>query len=876
MKMIKRIFLVVVLGLFIVTLAACGPGNTGSGGKKPNNNGGNNNNKITGENLTAKDVKTIADLTDYGAKQSDYKKEATAYNADSKSFAGKDCSAQLEKLQNRIDEKHEDVINGDSTASFVKIFAMSKAEEIMQRMADAALTFDEMDRVVNYLSGTVDADVGKYLEYTQNDVSDDASSDEKDEAKIWNGIFSTGAKWRDEKVNGKQFNDGWSFFDDWEMYDRLEDYADTKGLDENTKDLAEDNAAWQYRSILKKVYEEVNLPGNAAARLATHLLDYGVLIVENESGGTAEEAIVEGSNVLGEFAKYCKAIPLPADPFSGLEDYDTLSYLLAFNEYYNGNDGLVNCVRLYGFYYDYNKRYYEKSLKDEETYAKQLKYEKMSIFSDAEWLDYVDIQRNNYINAYRYSTEFYRTFYTNHFSFQGKIETYDEKVYEMSKTIRLIGANDTGTTYTKEMRSAINRGAVDGLAGQLAMSDWTWCYGGNETYMKDYNKANTKYENGKGNGAEAENEGKFYHEMEQLKYVKYLLEKMEDTELSGALYYQVYAYSASMVKKMQGYVKNIVYITDGIEVGAEYTNISSIAKNLGKSNDYAKEKINVIYGQAYDNWVTAAVSTKAKNVQSQPWAKMETEIDAALTYDYMNMEIVKSNNKGEWKQRVERLEDLVIAKKYSCCGQKVSEADTTKCSHGSNPDGTIVTKDYDTDHKISAFVSNYEEVLFHIAGQSTLSFQTPVKTEKELGYQTKAAEAGQWKAGYDGTIAELRKNVTKAMIWEECQAYTIESGEQFVVAVEDAEEQDKNWWYREKVGTTSTELKDRDYPKKSAASGIEVTEKTDSGDIVFVYKYEFVGWYLDKDAKYEFDEEDEVDINMNIYAGYNVTKTKKD
>ena len=204
MKVIKKVLLVVVLGLFIVALAACNSGKTPNtttppDGKPP----------ITGENLTNKDIKAISDLTDYGAKASDYNKEKTAFDAGAKSFAGKDCSVQLEKLQNRIDEKHEDVVSGDSTASFVKIFAMSTAEGIMERMANAALTYDEMNRVVDYLSGTEDADVGKYLEYTQkDDISSDASSEEKDEAKIWSGTFSTGAKWRDEKVNGKQFNEG--------------------------------------------------------------------------------------------------------------------------------------------------------------------------------------------------------------------------------------------------------------------------------------------------------------------------------------------------------------------------------------------------------------------------------------------------------------------------------------------------------------------------------------------------------------------------------------------------------------------------------------------------------------------------------------------
>ena len=153
MKAIKKVLLVVVLGLFIVALAACNSGNGST--KKPLTPPP----TTTGDNLSSKDVKAISDLTDYGAKASDYNKEKTAFDAGAKSFAGKDCSVQLEKLQNRIDEKHDDVISGDSTASFVKIFALSNAEGIMERMANAALTYDEMNRVVDYLSGTVDADV---------------------------------------------------------------------------------------------------------------------------------------------------------------------------------------------------------------------------------------------------------------------------------------------------------------------------------------------------------------------------------------------------------------------------------------------------------------------------------------------------------------------------------------------------------------------------------------------------------------------------------------------------------------------------------------------------------------------------------------------
>ena len=861
----------VVLGLFIVSLVACGMFGGGDDKKTDGNKqpGDTNKPSPTGT-LKASDIKIIADLSDYGKNASDYNKDVTTYDAASKSYAGKDCSEQLTKLKNRIDEKHQDVIDGDSTSAFIKIFAMSTAEELLQRMANAALTYDEMDRVVEYLSGTKDADIETYLAYT---VSSSASED-NDAAKVWSGKFAMGELWRSLKVDGKQFNDGWSFFDDWELYDRLEDYADTKGMDEDKKNDAEDNAAWQYRSILQKVYEEVQLDGAPAARLATHMLDYAVLIIEEKSGDTAENAI-GSDNSFGAFAEYCKRAPSETDPFSGLQDYDTLSYLLAFNSYYTGNNGLINCVRLYGYYYDYNERYYNKSLKDEETYAKQLKYEKMSVFTDAEWQDYVLIQRNNYENAYRYGTAFYRTFYTYHFEFQGIIENFDEKVYLLEDKRVSIGATDPKTTYTTEMKTAIREGSIDGLAGQLAMSDWMWCYGGDTTAMTNYNNANTKYENGKEGSAEEEYEGKFDYEMEQLKLIKYLFLNMEDQELSGALYYQVYAYSASMVKKMQTYMKNIVYICDAVEPGSEFTKISATAISMNKSNDYAQEKIKVLYDQAYTNWYTADVSTKGRNANTQSWGSMETEIDTAIGYDYENMEITQGK-KGEWEQKVERLEDLVIARKWSCCGQKVSEPNTKNCPHATNSDGTIATKEYDTDHKISMFVSNYEEILFHIAGNVTLSFQTPVQTEAKPGYQTKATEEKTWKAGYDGTIRQLRNSeLIKKMEWEECKSYTISAGEEFVVAVEDAEDKDRTWWSNNKVGTTYTDSKDRDYPKKNTSDGIEIVETTPSGNITFIYTYEFVGWYLDKDCMYEFDEEDEVEINLNIYAGYNVTKTKK-
>lgn len=857
MKAFKRVLIVLLVLSFAVSFVACGfLGNDENKPIKPDKpNGGDQ--QTTGVNLTPDDIKTLNDLINYGSKQLYWNKAAVSFDAEGKTYTSKDCTAQLEKLQARIDQKHADVVSGDSTSSFVKIFAMSTAEGLLEKMALAALTFEEMNKVVDYLAGSVDANIADYLVQEANGS--------------WSGFFSDGStEWRDKKnASGKAFNDGWSFFDDWEMYDRLEDFAEDDEYCDD-KDLAGDNAAWHYRSILGKIYTQVELDGDAAARLATYMLDYGVTIVEEKSGGLAEDAIVVSNGVtnFGAFTNYCKKIPLESDPFSGLADYETLSYLLAFNDYYADGDGTDECVTLYGYYYDYNETYYFESLADEETYAKQLKYEKMSIFTDAEWLDYVSIQRNNYAKAYRYDAKFYQDFYSVHFEFQGIIEGYDEDVYQLNDVASGLGITRPKATYTGEMKNAVQASSdgLNGLNGQLAMSDWIWCYAGSEDNMKSYNAANTKNENGKNDGSsEKEYEGRFYYEYEQLKIVYYLFENMTSIELSSALYYQVYAYSASMVNTMQNDIKNIVYIQDAIENGAYYTHISAsvLEKNDQAEEDiYAIGKISVLYKQAYDSWFSPSTSELAGKAKGQNWSDMKTELKAALDYNYMDMEIVKQSE--AWKERVEMLEDMVIAREYSCCGQRVSEADVSKCStgHVENPDGTLATKEYATDHTISQFVSAYEKVLYHIAGQATYSFQKGAsKSSGFSGYATSVNENRSWTAGYYGDISELNRTAATKLAWVEDEVFTLNTGDPFIDTI-DGESED--FW------TTRKEL-DAD---KNAYGPFTHAETYSGADLQFKYTYEFVGWFLDKDCKYEFCEDDEIETNLIIYSGYNVTKTK--
>lgn len=873
MKVFKKILFITLIAVFVLTLAACG-----NNKKKPDTpiTPG----ERTGTDLTPDSIAQLRSLIDYSSRQSYYEKGGITFSGNT--YAGQNCDAQITKLQARITQKQSDVNNWKTISSAVKIFAKSTPEGLLTAMAKAALSYDEMSRVVEYLYGSAEnPDLDSYLK--------------ENEDGTWSNTF-TGktTTWRNVlRDDGKIFNEGWSLFDDWDMYDRLKDYAKSNqlkkakdGTDNNkaARENAEDNASWQYRSILKKVYTQVQLDGDAAARLATYMLEYAIKIVEEQpNSGKVENALNQTGN---GFATYCKKVPVREngdDPFTGLGDYETLSYLLAFNSYYHKSEGLKNCVKLYGYYYDYNKTYYFETLADEDTYAKQLKYERQDTYSSEEWLEYVAIQRNNYVKAYRYTEDIYRLFYTIHFDFQQEIESFDDSVYEVENVIRDVNAlaytstaiKKANTTYTKEMRLAIQKTtALNGLAGQLAMSDWTWCYGGNRDAMLAYNDANTLYENGKASDdTEAEYHGKFQYEKEQLKMTQYLLQHMTEMEKAGALYYNVYAYSASMVKSMQTDIKNIVYIRDGVEKGEKYTSISKevLDRNSdSESNEYAKGKITVLYYQTYDSWERTGVTGLANNATGQNWPKIQEEIAFALNYNYDGMQI--KSGEGEWKKKCERLEDLVVMRKWSCCEQLVHEADPTQCKPGArhgvyNTDGTAAKKDYDTSHAISLFAKNYENVILHIAGNAKFSFQKP-----ESGFQTNDQQNKSWTAGYYGTFSELYKStmtVGVQMKWAETKALTLSTGDSFVQTIKG---DDKGWW-EGKTGTPGAKDgtdNDTKFPYDAAA---DIRTEDYGSKVNYAYTYTFKNWYLDKECKYEFDENDDIEVNLNIYAGYNVSKS---
>ena len=352
------------------------------------------------------------------------------------------------------------------------------------------------------------------------------------------------------------------------------------------------------------------------------------------------------------------------------------------------------------------------------------------------------------------------------------------------------------------------------------------------------------------------------------------MENMTDTELSGALYYNCYAYSGSMISQMQGYSKHIVLITDGIKGYGEFTSVPESAHvNAGDYNTYAIGKMDVLRTQAYNDWYNTGVDKKASGASSQPWSGMLDEIKDAQSRDYLK---VKSDDtkKGDWEVRCEHLEDRVIAKNYSCCGQRVSEAKVSDCpyGHAENNDGTAVTKEYDTEQKISKFANDYESILLYMAAKSQVEFQKPTQ-----GYKTEGNEA-VYNVGYYGDIPDLIEEVktgtnVQKMTYKELKTFTMKSGSTFTkeIAEEDKEYKDKSedgkWWATNRLDSTlgGKQTGFTQEPNPELKSGQTVT---------YTYTYEFAGWFLDEACRYEFNPDDDVDFSLIVYAGYKLTKAQ--
>lgn len=734
----------------------------------------------TTDNITPASIKQLAAITNCGQQNQYFNPGAATYSADV-------VSEKRIKLDARIREKKEDT---SVTSTVVKIFANSTGEGIIEAMRIANLPQAKMEKTVDYLAG------------------EESVTEEQIQTLVNSGTFNA----NDTK--------NWSFFDDWTYYEKLQDRADQlKGAEKTQKDNADDNVKRQYRNMLGKVFD-IGMTLDEFARVATRELVYATSVTNTMSGATLSIGNSESA-----YDNY----------FKENLDYETLVYLRAFNEYYNNGTNLADCVELYAYYYEYSRNNYYSQ--DDDTFEKQLEYSHMDTYTDAQWLEYVDIQRKSYL-AMRYTDAFTATFYNKHISFQKVSEKHEKIVYDLDDW--------RGKSYSQEMTSALNLG---GLIGQLNFNDWTWCYAGNNDAMKSYNKAHTDYYNthkeGSSAGIEKESEAEFNQNMEMLKAVEYLLTKVGSEKLGQTLYFEVYSYSAEVVKTAREYNKEIKLIKDNRKSPEEAT--VSLMEGLNESDKkpYAVGKLGALISQLGSNYDTASPDTKAGNAKIQDWSGMLTNVTNAINYQYTGK---YSGENG----RLEMLENNVIKKKYSCR----AALDDPNCKLTPNEGHVKCTKEYDETHAISKFALNYESILRYMAGQAQISFMKQLDTKMEI----KVYEGTQtWTVGYKGDLKTvLGKNRDDLVKYNTLETVSAKSGESFVDGADSL-----NWWRGESAR-----------PEKAAYNADSETNASNQ-PYPSVYTYTFKGWYLDQNWEYVFDENDEIKFDLSLYAGYNVTKAKK-
>ncbi len=706
-----------------------------------------------------------------------YSTNVAYYDVQSVSYG--DVDQQISKLEARQEERPEfGDEDYDDLSVPLKIFVNSDADEIIRRMSQAGLSREKMIATVDYIAGEESLDTGEL-----------------------DTIVATG-EWVD--------NPDWSFFDDWDYLEKLEDKADESG---STNDDS-DNVQRQRRKMMRQIFE-IGMTGDEFGRFVMRQMLYAMEVTETMHLDYDAEL---------SYDEYVK------------EDlsFDALVYFKAFEDFVESRS---QTVQLYGYYYDYNKAAYEAM--DDETFEKELQYRHQKTYTNTEFLDYVDIQRNNYISSYRYSYDFYREFYQVHFQFQGLLEEFDLEVFEINTAF-----SDPQLKYSREMQ----RGMDSGFAQQLTLMDHLYVYTDDEDRLIEYNTANTEYEQVRLSTAKPrQDEKKMLLQYQQLKVADYILGKMNNTQLSNVLRYHILSYSGDMIRNIQSEKKDIVLeqvkIDNYLSIpGGDITHEDEI-----EEHEITIGRTDAIVAQIVRSYGNANPQNQFNIATNTSWDNIRTEVKDTLEHDYTQY----SNG----TEMLEAFEDLLIKKKEV-------NPDGSDYVEGVD-DSALIREEYDTTHSISRFLNSHEEVLRYSLGQVKVEiYGSPGKRSGlQTAYNLGGYEDGTYSLGNNGVGRTFPDNPSVfpnnyPRILDEVSfkaGMTLEEG------LSEDEANQPNFL------TGNDEKVEMDPQQSSPGSGQPKN-----------HIYVFEGWYIDIEQKYKVDPEEKVKYDMILYPGYTVTKEPVD
>lgn len=784
-------------------------------------------------------IKILDPLVDLSVNASDYAPNAVNYESSVKAAQAAKLAAKQEEEKeshNYIDTngdgkldtnyveatgKYNWVVDGEDTTTFTKIFLFCDVNDLISRMAAAALPQDKMVALVAYITRTDPA------------------------GKDYIMTAGTGSAIRD--------------------YDELDELYDAYD-----KDDSDDNYRLLQRKRRKVMHEVFNIFVNdaaAASRTGIEILSYAQKVV-------ADIMIPDYSEKTG------KSAPSFKEFFKGeLFDYDSLVYFFSFNESCGVASGEpllsnVNYVipaankkemtRLYGYYYQYQKK--EFDLFNDTQYFDYLELGLKDYFdTDADALRYRDYDRTHYEGAYRYSDEFYKKYYESHFRFQRKQENYDISVYGVDKKWT--------TSYAVEMQL----GCDAGMAATLRIGDVNWEYTSKDSNVTNYNKAAKEFYTIPKAEREAK-ENKTHRtsiaivrlRIEQLKSQYYTInhKSLKKDDLANALKYQIYSFSGDYSRTLLANRKDDIYMTEELN----RLDIADLQAIADKEDEIGRNE--AMYANHDYFYLQKGNIAHQLNVAGQyNWTKISEGMDTTLKYNYDNYhqkhmsgipsEVIDGVTVSYNEPVDVKFEDTLIKKKL------VSDGGST----------ANTKKEYDTDWEISRLLDNHENVFRYAYGQIAVHYMEITDMSNYVldgAYVSANAPSNIIDPNsnlFDGinikaiSTSDGGKFTTKASNISKYQDETYDSDDRIELG---------RYFNSKWNGILPT---NGNVAGKPALYTFQKEETVGTGLIKYDYYMIFEGWYMDKNLTYKakFDSNDQFGEKFNydirLYPAYKVIKT---
>lgn len=660
-------------------------------------------------------ITPLADLTDFGTSEQYYAPQALSYNSENHTYNGINASAKAEALQKKIDEQKANFDKRYNQSSgweeveqstFEKIFAHATPSGILKSLADAAISVDHMNGLVDYMTGDgVEGFFGQYKHMQDYD-----------------------------KIMNENPESSTAYQDAYKEQQRLR------------------------RKMLQKLgeggtgVEGIGLSGDEIGRIIIQLSTYAQTVVNDNM----IPVYMNGAKI----DQYFKAL----ESKGGLFDYDTLVFFKSNTDLrgrVTGTKGASDAqlVRAYGFIYQYQVKANSETVLSQADFEKELEYRFLSSLTQDQAVDFARIKRLNYAKAYRYSAGFYKDkFYPAVNVLEKKQEEIEAEVYEINdgKKVDTVPVSGNGITSEEnieiKLSTEISKGSSAALSSEMSLSgirvgiesdllagDMEYYYNGVDNYKnaKSMAAAQANYEKSNKSSATSWAPARLQLQLENLRMTYFVLDQFisegKKAGLSSSLVGQIYAVAADDIKTVNRLKKDLVLMVaklndiDQINDSDAYFNE---AAKIGRKNAQLKSFVKAA------TEVVSNIDTRIRYAnQGAQWENIRSEVKSAIEADYSKYKVT---DKGTTPQ-LNYMQFLLVKQTFTENGKKI---DYIKGVDGHEPQNPATTIDYDTEHGISQLYVNEKQVLYHTAGIIEVNFQKvgTVSTEKDgsitITYQT--------------------------------------------------------------------------------------------------------------------------------------------